>query len=111
LSPESASGIRIPNADSRFKCRSGFGYEICITSTSSILCDTEYNFLNISLLFKKSVYFKETVQQAFSSVFLTYMDRPRPENRGLYFGKYPPWGGGISPDVIGGKKYEKAKRK
>jgi hypothetical protein len=33
--------------------------------------------------------------------------------RGLYIGKYPPLGGGgkISADVIGGKKYEKAKRK
>jgi hypothetical protein len=34
------------------------------------------------------------------------------KSRGLYFGKYtPPWGGGISADVIWGKKYEKAKRK
>jgi hypothetical protein len=31
--------------------------------------------------------------------------------RGLYIGKYPPPPGGISADVIWGKKYEKAKRK
>jgi hypothetical protein len=31
--------------------------------------------------------------------------------RGLYIGKYPPPGGGISADVIWGKKYEKTKRK
>jgi hypothetical protein len=31
--------------------------------------------------------------------------------RGLYIGKYPPPGGGISADVIWGKKYEKAKKK
>ncbi len=32
-------------------------------------------------------------------------------HRGLYIGKYPPLGGGISADVIWGKKYEKEKRK
>ncbi len=31
--------------------------------------------------------------------------------RGLYIGKYHPPGGGISANVIWGKKYEKAKRK
>jgi hypothetical protein len=29
----------------------------------------------------------------------------------IYWKILPPWGGGISADVIWGKKYEKAKRK
>jgi hypothetical protein len=35
-----------------------------------------------------------------------------PDYRGLYLGKYPPpLGGGISADVMWGKKYKKVKRK
>jgi hypothetical protein len=34
------------------------------------------------------------------------------KGRGLYIGKYsPPWGGGISADVIWGKKISKGKEK
>jgi hypothetical protein len=31
--------------------------------------------------------------------------------RGLYIGKYPPWGEGISADVIWGKKYKRVREK
>ncbi len=43
---------------------------------------------NILLLFKKSVYFKGTVQRDCSSVFFTYMDRPRPEYEPLLVLKF-----------------------
>jgi hypothetical protein len=57
-SPGSASGIRIPNADSRCGCGSGISYVKISTDEKKI------KILNILL-----VYCKGTVQREFSSVF------------------------------------------
>ncbi len=78
-SPGSSSGIRIPNADSRFGSGPKSSYvkitaEILITNT--IINIMWYKIFKHFVAFQKSVYFKSTVQLEFSSVF---WQRPRPE--------------------------------
>jgi hypothetical protein len=73
-SPGSASGIRIPNADSSCGCGSGINY-VKIAPMKKKL-----KFLNISL-----VYFKGKVQREFRSVFLHVWTGLRLNKNRLWF--------------------------